>query len=54
MYTKEQITEAFKKWFDNQIKEEGHYYTGTITENQHIESADYLCDLMDADKTTEP
>ena len=52
-YTKEQITEAFKKWFDRQIELEGPEFTGTVTEMSHIESADYLCDLMDADKTTE-
>ena len=53
-YTKEQITEAFKKWIDRQIELEGHQFTGIATEMSHIESADYLCDLMDADKTTEP
>lgn len=53
-YTKEQITEAFKKWFDRHIEKEGPSFTGTVTEMSHIESSDYLCDLMDAVKKTEP
>lgn len=47
-YTKEQIIAAFKEWHSVYVDEEGSTkYSGDLSDNSHVEYADYLCTLMD-------